>query len=799
MAFTAENTSLAAIGDFDKRSGSLVERLIFNNRWLVVVFCMIATGMLALSAMDLRFNASFERMIPANHPFIKNYSQYKSELSGLGNTLKIAVESRSGTIFDPEYLETLRRINDEVFLTPGVDQAYMKSLWTPATRWTGVTEEGLVGGPVISDEYDGSQDSIETIRGNIERSGEIGQLVAPDFGSSVIVVPLLDKVGGKSIDYKALSDALEEIRSRHEGEGARIYITGFAKVAGDLIAGVVEVLKYFAIAIVLCTAVLYWYTRCVRSTLIVVACSIVAVVWQLGTLPVLGIELDPYSVLVPFLIFAIGMSHGAQKMNGIMQDIGRGMNRLVAARFTFRRLFLAGLTALLADAVGFAVLMVIDIGVIKDLAVAASIGVAGLIFTNLILIPVLLSYVGVSEVAARRSLHDEIQPDALSRRKHLVWDLLDRFTHRKWAGITVFLALILGGTCAAVSTNLKIGDTEPGAPELRPESRYNRDSAFMVSRYGASSDVYVVMVRTPENQCAAFDVLSRLDELGWRLQQLPGVSSTISAADISKRASVGLAEGTLKWFDLPRSQDSLNSIMAQTPRDYFNQECSLLALYVYLKDHRAETLDSVVAAVSEFAMANDTNDVQFLSAAGNAGIEAATNIVVKQANVEMLILVYAAVVVLAFIAFRSWRAVACAVIPLMLTSVMCEALMVALGIGVKVSTLPVIALGVGIGIDYALYILAVMLSQLRSGASLSDAYYRALVFTGRVVMLTGITLGVAVGTWAFSMIKFQADMGILLSFMFVFNMIGALVLLPSLGAFLLGKTAAGQPAFKLAH
>lgn len=799
MAFTAENISLAAIGDFDKRSGSLIERLIFNNRWLVVVFCMIATGMLALSAMDLRFNASFERMIPANHPFIKNYSQYKSELSGLGNTLKIAVESRSGTIFDPEYLETLRRINDEVFLTPGVDQAYMKSLWTPATRWTGVTEEGLVGGPVISDEYDGSQDSIETIRGNIERSGEIGQLVAPDFGSSVIVVPLLDKVGGKSIDYKALSDALEEIRSRHEGEGARIYITGFAKVAGDLIAGVVEVLKYFAIAIVLCTAVLYWYTRCVRSTLIVVACSIVAVVWQLGTLPILGIELDPYSVLVPFLIFAIGMSHGAQKMNGIMQDIGRGMNRLVAARFTFRRLFLAGLTALLADAVGFAVLMVIDIGVIKDLAVAASIGVAGLIFTNLILIPVLLSYVGVSEVAARRSLHDEIQPDALSRRKHLVWDLLDRFTHRKWAGITVFLALILGGTCAAVSTNLKIGDTEPGAPELRPESRYNRDSAFMVSRYGASSDVYVVMVRTPENQCAAFDVLSRLDELGWRLQQLPGVSSTISAADISKRASVGLAEGTLKWFDLPRSQDSLNSIMAQTPRDYFNQECSLLALYVYLKDHRAETLDSVVAAVSEFAMANDTNDVQFLSAAGNAGIEAATNIVVKQANVEMLILVYAAVVVLAFIAFRSWRAVACAVIPLMLTSVMCEALMVALGIGVKVSTLPVIALGVGIGIDYALYILAVMLSQLRSGASLSDAYYRALVFTGRVVMLTGITLGVAVGTWAFSMIKFQADMGILLSFMFVFNMIGALVLLPSLGAFLLGKTAAGQPAFKLAH
>jgi hypothetical protein len=131
-------------------------------------------------------------------------------------------------------------------------------------------------------------------------------------------------------------------------------------------------------------------------------------VWLLGLLPTLGYELDPYSVLVPFLVFAIGMSHGAQKMNGIMQDIGRGTHKLVAARYTFRRLFLAGMTALLADAVGFAVLMVIDIQVIQDLAITASIGVAVLIFTNLVLLPILLSYTGVSPVAAQRSLRDEI-------------------------------------------------------------------------------------------------------------------------------------------------------------------------------------------------------------------------------------------------------------------------------------------------------------------------------------------------------------------------------------------------------
>ena len=147
-----------------------------------------------------------------------------------------------------------------------------------------------------------------------------------------------------------------------------MHVIGFAKLVGDLIDGLMQMGLYFGLAALIAAAIICLYTRCVRSTALVIACSLVAVVWQLGLVAALGFELDPYSILVPFLVFAIGVSHGAQKMNGIMQDIARGAHRLVAARFTFRRLFLAGLTALLADVVGFAVLTVIDIPVIQDLA-----------------------------------------------------------------------------------------------------------------------------------------------------------------------------------------------------------------------------------------------------------------------------------------------------------------------------------------------------------------------------------------------------------------------------------------------
>ncbi|WP_424191875.1 efflux RND transporter permease subunit [Ampullimonas aquatilis] len=783
-----DNAVIKRYEEFDRFSGSLPERLLFNHRLVIVILCGLMTLILGYQSLGLSLNAAFEKMIPTKHPYIVNYLDNRNQLAGMGNSLRIAVESKRGSIFDPAYLETVKKISDEVFLYPGVDRPYMKSLWTPSVRWTGVTEEGLDGGPVVPDDYDGSSESINQVRLNVAHSGEIGQLVAANYRSSIVLVPLQERVAetGKRIDYHDLSMRIEALRVKYESDQIAIHVTGFAKVVGDLIEGLQQVLLFFAAAIGICTVVLFWYTRCLRSTLLVVLCSMIAVIWLLGLLPTLGYELDPYSVLVPFLVFAIGMSHGAQKMNGIMQDVGRGTHKLVAARYTFRRLFLAGMTALLADAVGFAVLMVINIQVIQDLAITASIGVAVLIFTNLVLLPILLSYTGVSRKAAQRSLKAELSEVAdTAHRKHLFWAFLDLFTQRKWATIAVLAAMVMGAMGVLVSSQLKIGDTDPGAPELRADSRYNRDNAYIVSNYAASSDVYIVMVRTPQYACAHYRTLMTVDVLERELQQLPGVETTSSLAGLAKVASVGMNEGSLKWFEIPRSQDNLNAIITRAPREMFNQNCDLLTVYAYLKDHKADTLTSVVNVVERFAERYATDDLRILNAAGNAGIEAATNIVVKKANLEMLILVYAAVVILAFITFRSWRAVVCAVLPLMLTSVLCEALMVWLNIGVKVATLPVIALGVGIGVDYALYIMTVTLARLKEGMSLSEAYYKALLFTGKVVVLTGITLGIAVATWAWSPIKFQADMGILLAFMFVWNMLGALILLPALGHFLL--------------
>jgi predicted RND superfamily exporter protein len=781
------------IKDFDSGSGNRLERAVFNYRKVMVLFCALVTLVLAWQMTHIGFNASFEKMIPHGHPYIKNYLANKYELPGLGNSIRVAVENTEGDIFNPGYLETLRQINDELFLTPGVNRAWVKSLWTPSVRWTEVTEVGFEGGPVMPPTYDGSQLGIEQLKQNIIRAGIVGSFVATDLKSSMIMVPLMDvdSATGKKLDYNTFSKTLEQnIRSK-ENATTKIHIIGFAKLVGDLIDALMLVISYFAAAAVIAAIIIYIYTRCVRSTALVILCSMVAVIWQLGIVTTLGFELDPYSILVPFLIFAIGVSHGVQKMNGIMQDVGRGTHRLVAARYTFRRLFLAGMTALLADAVGFAVLMLIDIPVIKDLALTASVGVAVLIFTNLLLLPVLLSFTGVSEKAAKLTLQVE---DKESKGKGVgaLWSLLDRFTERRWATIAISVSVILAIIGFIITLNLKIGDLDPGAPELRPNSRYNKDNAYITKNYSLSSDLFAIILRTPPDGSYKYESLVEADRLARALQEVPGVQTTVSLANAVRIVTAGTFEGSPKWYTLSRNQEILNyggQKATEINMDLINGDSTVTPVIAYLSDHKAETLEKVVKISEGFIKEHNTPERQFMLAAGSAGIEAATNIVVKEANRTMMIYVYLAVIALSFIAFRSWRAVLVAVLPLILTSILCEALMVMLGIGVKVATLPVIALGVGIGIDYALYLLSVQLNKQREGVSLVIAYRHAIRFTGKVVGLVGVTLAAGVVTWAFSPIKFQADMGILLMFMFVWNMLGALILIPSLSHFLLNKQA----------
>ena len=759
---------------------SLVRRIseiVFSVRPLVLMLFMIITLFMLWSATALRVDAGFNKLLPLEHPYMKTFVKYQTEFGG-ANRILIAITVNKGDIFTAEFFNTLKNITDEVFFIPGVDRAQVKSLFTPNVRFIEIVEDGFAGGNVIPAEFQGTEEDLVQVRKNIIKSGQVGRLVANNFNGAMVTAGLLEKdpTSGKRIDYQEVAKRLEEIRQKHET--SNIHIIGFAKVVGDITEGAENVLLFFAISFLITGLLVYLYSLSMWLTVLPLFASLTAVSWQLGLLPILGFGIDPMSILVPFLIFAIGVSHGVQMINSMRSEIFNGISPKKAAKASFQRLLIPGGIALASDTIGFLTILLIKIEIIQEMAITASIGVAVIILTNLFLLPVLLSYLPEAESQLQQRLI------ARSERLKTFWHRLSAFSVNPLATLTIIVSLTLFGSGLWKASDIEIGDLEQGVPELRSDSRYNIDSAIITERFSIGVDILKVIAETRADGCIDHDIMSTIDRFNWHMQNVNGVQSVISLPTLARLYNAGWNEGNPKWQVLPRNQQVL--VQAITPVDtstgLLNEDCSAMPVLIFTSDHKAKTISRIVDAVKAFENENNTDAVHFKLASANVGVMAATNEAVDAAQFPMLIYVYAAIITLCLITFRSLRATLCIVLPLGLVSVLAYALMTLLDIGLKVSTLPVVALGVGIGVDYGIYIFSRLHELLDEGKSLRDAYELTLNMTGNAVLFTGLTLAIGVFTWIFSDLQFQVDMGIVLTFMFLLNMIASITVLPALAA-----------------
>lgn len=752
----------------------------FDHRAVFVWVFAALTGLMAVSASRLRVDASFTKSLPLDHEFIRTFTQYQSEF-GSANRALIALVPKQGDIFTPEFFAELRRVTDEAMFLPSVDRAQVQSLFTPNVRFIEVVEDGFAGGNVIPADFTPTPENFTRVRENIIKSGKLGQLVANDFDGAIVSAQLYetDPRTGARTDYARVAEALEAIRTgvtERTGGAIDVHVIGFAKVIGDVSEGARGVLLFFGVSLVITSLLVWNYAGRWKLAAAPVVCSLVAVVWQLGALNALGFGIDPFSILVPFLVFAIGVSHGVQMVGAFRAAVfsGAGDSR-AAAEAGFRQLLLPGGVALITDTFGFLTMLVIKIEAIRELAITASIGVGVILITNLLLLPIVLSYLRLPPsygvwVKQRRARLDA------------VWEKLGREMKPGPSLALIVCGILLGAGGWWVSRSVQIGDTHAGVPELRPDSRYNRDTQVITSKFSIGVDLLSVIAETVPNGVVDHEVMSLLELLERDLRAVPGVQSVVSVASAAKLINAGYSEGSLKWRVLPRNPQALAQAVSpiETATGLLNSDGSVLPVIAFLTDHRAETLRAVTDAVKTFAAQHPSEKVRFRLASGNAGVLAATNEVVAAAQTPIVVWVFGTVIALCLLTFRSVRATLCIVLPLVIVSWLAYALMVFLGIGLKTSTLPVVALGVGIGVDYGIYIFARLQKALRAGEYFEDAMVAAFKDTGGAVIFTGLTLAIGVSTWIFSDLKFQADMGILLTFMFLVNMLGAIVLLPAM-------------------
>ena len=880
-----------------------IENWFFKFRLPVLAAFVLITIVMAYFAVQIRMDAGFAKQLPNSHSFVKTYYEYQDDLSGT-NSITVALRTTEGDIFTKEYLSNLFRLNNTIRYLPGVNQGSMQSLWTPNIRVMRVTEEGfesseVIPGTVIPENL--TPEIIENIKERILTGGHVGSIVANDFTSSLIKVELTEynPKTGEKLDYLKLGQEIETIREQYEIGEYRVEITGFAKMISDIANEAYNVVIFFGLAFFLTVLAVYWYSRSWTLTFLPLICSLTSLIWQFGMLKILGFGLDPLAILVPFLVFAIGVSHGIQQVNQITKEVIEGQTAEYAARASFSRLLVPGSMALVTDLVGFGTLILLPIGMIQELGITASIGVAFKIVTNLIMLPLAASYARYNESFAARA------QSAISYRQNLM-GFFGKLARPREAVITLSVSAVLFIGAVYLASERHVGDLHAGAPELRPEARFNQDINEITKRYNVTTDVLVVITEASftggVNPCRSTYVMDAQNNLHWYLENIPGVSKVISLSSIAKRALSGYAEGNLKWSYLPRNEQALGfaTSVVDPSTGLINEQCSIMPIYVFTEDHKATTLNTVISSIEEynekFRELDDTitfktliakpaegtdvipavdslggeetniedllninnpkiftddeftdfgyengfntrnimlgpglinyyrdidsfddnvnymvgdikqseisfkeffnNNPEFESiifesdeiknrlASGSVGIQYATNEVIEKGELPMMIIVYIVIFILVFVTYLDWRATICCTVPLTFATMLGYAFMDLAQIGLKVSTLPVMVLAVGVGVDYAFYIYNRTQTRLKEGMNITEAFEHTFANTGAAVVFTAITLAIGVSTWSFSALKFQADMGSLLTFMFLINMVCAMTTLPALAVVL---------------
>jgi predicted RND superfamily exporter protein len=748
---------------------------IFKFRIHVLALLAIVTVFLGVQAGQLEVATDFSKMVPQEHEYMQNYSPYKKYFGG-GNQIRVSVSRRNGSIVDAGFLKRFRQINEDVFFVKGIDRRTVRSLVSPETQVVIIDEEGFNVGPVVPHIIPETEQGLAQIEKNIALGGLIGRMVSMDMKSALINAEIYER----GVDYLSVYRQLNEIRNKYSDEDIRIGINGFAMVAGFVNDALPKIVLLFGLSILITFVVLYRCFRYLRLALLPLFSGGLSVLYALGITHLIGLSLDPMTTIIPFLVFAIGASHGIQMVKRYLEECVIHAEGYDAALHALAGLMVPGTVALVTDAIGFLTILFVPIGVIHELAITASIGVACIIVANILVLTLILSF--FPNLMPPEAEEAETRAVTYVRRILVSVGGLTHGRNAYWvAGLSAVFLLI--GLFS--SRTMTVGDVNPGEPLLWEDSVYNRDAAEMMMDYMFGIDWLSVIVSGDDvGICKRYDVVQTMEDYESEIGNIPGVTVTISSLIIGKMVNETFHEGDIRWRALPKIPRELGFVMGYAGSNedsiFMTMGCQNMNIMVYLTDHKGDTIRRVIQESKQFIADHPLSGARMLLAGGNAGVMAATNEVVGEAQVPMLLLIYLSIFVLCLLVFRNVKAPLFIVAPLFLVSVIATAFMKAVGLGLNVNTLPVAALGVGIGVDYGIYFYSRLTEERKKQDSFADAASVTLQTTGAAVLYTALTLSAGVFTWLLSDLKFQADMGLLLGFIFLANMVGAMILLPAL-------------------
>jgi predicted RND superfamily exporter protein len=758
----------------------VAEEWLFANPKIVLGLIFSVTFLFALAIPRLRIYSDFADLLPQNHPYIKTYNRIKENFGG-ANMIVMAIEVDQGNIFNDETLRLVHQATLGIDTLPSVNHNLVSSLTHRTARKVFLSADGSFQSQPYYDASKASRSAaeLEQLRKDVIANPTIyGLLVSPDLKAALIKAQLNES----GLDYVKTFAALQKVRDQLARPGHHVFVTGNPVLTGWVYTYLNQIVAILAYTLLLLAALLILYFRRLYGIALPLLGIGLSSTWGLGFMALMGINLEPLSMPIPFLIAARATSHGVQLVARYYEEFAITGSGKRAARNALDALFRPGSLAIIVDAIGIAVLVLGAAPFNHKLGLGAGFWALSVIFTVHFMVPLALTVLP--------------QPRQTENKNQGMRNCLGSAmaaTGGTDGGARVFLivaaAMVLGG--AFFASRVRLGESEPGSPLLHRTHDYNVSTKAINSRFPGSEELHVIARTDEKGGIKRPEVLAAIERFQATMLADPGVGGAKALPAVVRVVNRLTHNDDPRWMQLPDNREEVGGLMfaylASSPipgalKEFVNTDESEADLVFYYKDHQADTIARANALALEGArkVESEVSGLHIELGGGIIGVTAASNEALHRDHQIIIPLVMLIAFVMVMTYYSSLHAGWLMVLPMLFATTMTYAYMGAFNIGINVNTVPVIAVGVGVGIDYAVYFMDRIREEMALVHNIHQAVVRAVATTGYAVSFTAVTLVAGVVLWVFlSDLRFQSDAALLLSFMLIVNALAAMLIVPA--------------------
>jgi len=759
---------------------NLISNFLFSRRAIVVGIVLLSSLILGVLALRVEVVTHLADMMPINHPYIKVHEQYKRSFGGAA-IVTIMVEAKKGDVFQLSILKKVQGITTDLQKIDAVNQYQIVSLASKKLKNIHASSDGIEALPLMWPDVPKTAEEIALLKASVVSNPTVyGSYVSRDLKGALITVDFIERL----LDPKQAYKQINEIVKKYEGDDVRISIIGEPFLSGIVSEYLPETMKIALVIILVMAVILFIATRTLRGTVLPLISAVLSAAISIGILRLVGLNFDPLIMVIVFLISARAISHSVQFCTAFDDERELGAKTAYeAAKLTFIKLFRPSVLGLVVDIGGILVITITPIPILQKAAIIGAIWLTSLLVTAVVFVPLALSW--VKKPHGHYSHHLDIEPLLMT-----ICKFFARISTRRTSAILVLVgtALILG-FAAEEASKVKVGDANPGSPILWPNSSYNDDWRTINNRFKGSDRMFVVVHGAQPDTLKRPDVLNSIDNFQRFIEGQPQIGGTVSLLNLIEPVNMMLHEGNPRYAE-PGTDASVNAellYMATTgaePGDmdrFTDAKYQAGSIMIFFKDHQGDTLRTAIARIKEYISAHSLPGVEFQLAGGVVGVIAAVNEVIFADQIKSIALAILVLFVICAITYKSMGAGLFFLPLILLSNVLTFAFMHWQNIGMNINTLPIAALGIGLGVDYAFYIVDRIKERFEETSNLVDSVSFGLMTAGRGVLITGITMVFSVLLWyPLSSLRFQAEMGLLIALWMAISALASMLVIPSM-------------------